>query len=191
MGACRRAAQRKLMLQANRRPPSLVDVNGGRHRDLRAACGDSGPGPACACTAVAAYARALAQQLLHTPQLLHPARTLGEAGAWSGVGPPPVRGVWWRAEGPAILPLTPRAPAGSASAGRDPYSRRPVECLAVRAEGRTVHRLVACAAGPGGVSAAVAEAGLMPYEYFAGAEGVPVRASRRRVGDPLPGRGLY
>ena len=31
----------------------------------------------------------------------------------------------------------------------------------------------------------------MADEDFAGAEGVPVRASRRWVGDPLPGRGLY
>ena len=58
-------------------------------------------------------------------------------------------------------------------------------------ERRPVHRLVAGAAGPGGVSAAMSEAGLMPYEHFAGAEGVPVGASCRWVGDPLPGRGLY
>jgi hypothetical protein len=32
---------------------------------------------------------------------------------------------------------------------------------------------------------------LMPYEHFAGAEGVSVGAADRRVGDPLPGRGLY
>ena len=31
----------------------------------------------------------------------------------------------------------------------------------------------------------------MPDEDFAGAERVPVGAARRRVGDPLPGRGLY
>ena len=48
-----------------------------------------------------------------------------------------------------------------------------------------VDRLVACAAGPGGVSAA-AKAGLMPDEHFAGAEGVAVRASCRWVDDPLP-----
>ena len=31
----------------------------------------------------------------------------------------------------------------------------------------------------------------MTNEHFAGAEGVAVRASCRRVDDPLPGRGLY
>ena len=31
----------------------------------------------------------------------------------------------------------------------------------------------------------------MPDEDLAGAEGVPVRASRRRVGDPLPRSGLH
>jgi hypothetical protein len=41
------------------------------------------------------------------------------------------------------------------------------------------------------VAAAVSEAGLMADEDLAGAEGVPVRASRRRVGDPLTGRGLH
>ena len=38
-----------------------------------------------------------------------------------------------------------------------------------------------------GVAAAVAEADLVA----AGDEGVAVRATRRRVGDPLPGRGLH
>ena len=50
---------------------------------------------------------------------------------------------------------------------------------------------IAGAAGPCGVSAAVTEAGLMTYQHFTGAEGVPVRAARRWVGDPLPGRGLH
>ena len=45
---------------------------------------------------------------------------------------------------------------------------------------------VACAAGPCCVSAAVAEAGLMPHEYFAGTETMAVRATRRRAGDPRP-----
>ena len=58
-------------------------------------------------------------------------------------------------------------------------------------ERRPVHRLVACAARPGGVAAAVPETGLMTDEDLAGAEGVPVGASCRRVGDPLPGRRLY
>jgi hypothetical protein len=57
--------------------------------------------------------------------------------------------------------------------------------------GGTVHRLIACAARPGGVSAAVTETGLIADEDLAGAQRVTVGASRRRVGDPLPGRGLY
>ena len=44
---------------------------------------------------------------------------------------------------------------------------------------------------PGGVSAAVAEARLVADEHLAGAERVPVRASGRRVGYPLPGRRLH
>ena|SRR6476661_1341403 len=38
--------------------------------------------------------------------------------------------------------------------------------------------------------AAVPEASLMAYENLIGAELVTVRASRRRVGDPVPGGGL-
>ena len=37
----------------------------------------------------------------------------------------------------------------------------------------------------------MSEAGLVPYEDLVRAEGVPVGAAGRRVGDPLPGRGLY
>jgi hypothetical protein len=45
---------------------------------------------------------------------------------------------------------------------------------------------------PAGVSAAaVAEANDMSDEYLIRAEGVPVGASGRWVGDPLPGCGLY
>ena len=44
----------------------------------------------------------------------------------------------------------------------------------MRVEWWPVHRLGAVAAGPGGVSTAVAEAGLMSDGHFAGAEGVPV-----------------
>ena len=69
--------------------------------------------------------------------------------------------------------------------------RRPVERRAVCVERRPVHRLIACAARPCCVPAAVTEAGLMTDEHLAGAEGVPVRAVRRWVGDPLPGRRLY
>ena len=45
--------------------------------------------------------------------------------------------------------------------------------------------------GPCGVPAAVAEASLMTDQHLAGAKPVAVRAVRRWVGDPLPGRGLY
>ena len=55
----------------------------------------------------------------------------------------------------------------------------------MRVERRPVDGLVAGAAVPGRVAAAVSEAGLMADEDFAGAELVPVGASRRRVGDPL------
>ncbi len=48
----------------------------------------------------------------------------------------------------------------------------------MRVERWPVHRLVACAACPGGVPAAVAETGLMPHEYFAGTETMAVRAVR-------------
>jgi len=61
----------------------------------------------------------------------------------------------------------------------------------VGVEWRAVHGLVACAARPGGVPAAVAEAGLMADQDLARAKGVAVRAARRRVGDPLSVRGLY
>jgi hypothetical protein len=61
----------------------------------------------------------------------------------------------------------------------------------VRVERRPVHHRVATAAHPGRVAAAVPKARLMPHEDLAGAERVAVGASRRRVGDPLPGRGLY
>src|SRR5882762_4785075 len=68
---------------------------------------------------------------------------------------------------------------------------RPVQRLTVRVERRPVHRLVAGAARPGGVAAAVTEASLIAHERPAGAELVAVGASRRRMDDPLPGRGLY
>ena len=44
----------------------------------------------------------------------------------------------------------------------------------MRVERRPVHGLVACAAGPCGVAAAVPETGLMADEHFAGAEGCPL-----------------
>ena len=61
----------------------------------------------------------------------------------------------------------------------------------MRIERRPVDGVIACAAGPCCVGAAVSEAGLMTDQDFTGSELVPVGASRRRVGDPLPGRGLY
>jgi len=56
----------------------------------------------------------------------------------------------------------------------------------MRVERRPVHRLVACAARPRGVSAAVPETSLMTNEDLVWPERVPVRASCRRVRDPLP-----
>ena len=78
----------------------------------------------------------------------------------------------------------------SAGVAGDAHGRWPLERRAVSVERRPVHRLIACAARPGGVSAAVAKASLMPDKHFAGAEGVAVGASARWVGDPQPGRGL-
>ena len=54
-----------------------------------------------------------------------------------------------------------------------------------------VNRVVALPAGPGSVSTAVTETGLMAYKNFAGTEAVTVGTVARRVGDPLPGRGLH
>jgi hypothetical protein len=64
-----RAAQRKLLLEANRRPPSLVDVS-------RAVTAGQG---GVAVTAGRRAPQCPAPQLLHTPQQLHPARALGVA----------------------------------------------------------------------------------------------------------------
>jgi hypothetical protein len=58
-------------------------------------------------------------------------------------------------------------------------------------EWRPVHRLVACAACPCGVSTAMSQAGNMSDEHLSRAECVPVRAPCWRVDDPLPGRGLH
>jgi hypothetical protein len=54
-----------------------------------------------------------------------------------------------------------------------------------------IYRLITHPAYPWGVSAAVTEAGLVTHENPAGTELVPVRAATRRVGNPLPGCGLY
>jgi hypothetical protein len=61
----------------------------------------------------------------------------------------------------------------------------------VRVDRWPVLGVVARAAGPGGVSAAVPEAGFVADEDLVGAEAVPVRAPSRWVGDPLPARGLH
>jgi hypothetical protein len=50
------------------------------------------------------------------------------------------------------------------------------------------HRLVACQARPGGVPAAVAEAGLMSYEDLVGAEGMAAWATHGWLGNPRPAR---
>jgi hypothetical protein len=61
----------------------------------------------------------------------------------------------------------------------------------MRVRRRPVHRLIARAACPRGVAAAVTEARLMAHQHLLWTESVPVRAARRWVSDPLPGRGLY
>jgi hypothetical protein len=63
----------------------------------------------------------------------------------------------------------------------------------VRVERRPVHRQIARTARPCGVSAAVSEARLVTDEDLAGAEArlMADGASRRRVGDSLPGRRLH
>ena len=65
----------------------------------------------------------------------------------------------------------------SAGVAGDAHGRRPIECRAVGVERRPVHRLIACAAGPCGVPAAVAEAGLMADEHLSGDELVTTRAT--------------
>ena len=66
--------------------------------------------------------------------------------------------------------------SSSVSYGRDPQGRRPIEACAVCVERRPVHRLVAGAARSGGVSAAMAEAGLMTHQHLTGTEVVPAWA---------------
>jgi hypothetical protein len=56
------------------------------------------------------------------------------------------------------------------------YERRPVECRAVGVEWRPLDSLIACAALPGGVPAAMPETGLMAYQGLVGAEIAPVGA---------------
>ena len=68
---------------------------------------------------------------------------------------------------------------------------RPIQRRAVHVERRPVHGLVAHAAGPGGVPAAMAEAGDVTDQDVVRPEGVAVGASRGWVGDPSPGRGLH
>ena len=63
---------------------------------------------------------------------------------------------------------------GSIAARGDTYCRWPVKCRAVGVERRPVHGLVACAARPGGVSAAVTEAGLMTHQHLSGPRGWPL-----------------
>ena len=77
-------------------------------------------------------------------------------------------------------PVGPRV-RPSVSCGRDPYSRRPVESAAVGVEWRTVDRLIACAARPCGVAAAVPEAGLMTDQHLARTKPVAAWAVRRRL----------
>ena len=70
------------------------------------------------------------------------------------------------------------------------HYRGAVKGVAVGVERWPVDGLIACAARPCGVPA-VPEAGLVADQHFAGSEFVAGGAARRRVGDPLPGRGLH
>ena len=54
---------------------------------------------------------------------------------------------------------------------------------------RSVHHLIAYAAGPGGVPAAVAETGLMSHQDLVRPRALG--AMRGRVGDPISGRFSY
>ena len=88
-----------------------------------------------------------------------------------------------------------RRPRGKASSRVRVVEMRtvagPSSARAVGVDRRPVHRLIACAARPGCVPAAVTEASLMTDENLSGAELVTVQATRRQVRHPLPGRGLY
>jgi hypothetical protein len=79
----------------------------------------------------------------------------------------------------------------SAGVAGDAHGRRPIERRAVGVCRRPVHRLIARPARPCGVPAAVPETSLVTDENLSGAGLVTVRATRRQVHDPLPGRGLY
>jgi hypothetical protein len=57
------------------------------------------------------------------------------------------------------------------------HGRGPVQSRALGVERRLVHGLVACAAGPGGVAAAVTEASRMAYQHLVRAEYVPSGAA--------------
>jgi hypothetical protein len=74
---------------------------------------------------------------------------------------------------------------------RDAHRRWPVQACAVDVEWRPVHRLVTRAAGRRSVPAAVTETRLTTDQDLVGAEGMPVGAASRWVGDPLPRRGLH
>ena len=51
--------------------------------------------------------------------------------------------------------------------GGDPHGRRPLQRRALGVHWRPVHRLIACAAGPCGVTAVVAQASLVTHQYLA------------------------
>jgi hypothetical protein len=70
----------------------------------------------------------------------------------------------------------------------DTHDRRPVEACAVGVERRPVHRPIASAARP---CRARCSSVTRLASATAGAEHVSVRAARRRVDDPLPGRRLH
>jgi hypothetical protein len=84
--------------------------------------------------------------------------------------------------------------AGDASAiphWSPPTDRLVASATRVSVERRPEHCRIAGAARPGGVPAALTEAGLVTDEDSARAERVAIGASRGWVGDPSSGRGLH
>ena len=85
-----------------------------------------------------------------------------------------------------------RASWGRPNTVGESHLRRPLECGAVRAHRRPIHHGITRTAVPACVAAAaMSEAGDMPDEDLIRAEWMPVRASARRLGNPLAVRCLH
>jgi hypothetical protein len=141
------AAQRKLLLEANRRPPSLVDVSRGSHRGPGRRRGDSGP--ACAsvfCAAVAAIRRSCCTR-------------------------PVPWGSQWRDPGSTTAVGPPHPWGSSRSGGGDTHTRCASEGSAMLRHRRPVHHGIAGSAVPAGMpTAAMSKADDVPNEDLVQAE---------------------